>query len=58
MEDLLGVIDQPNIPGTIDEHPNWRQRLPVDLEELTSAIDVAALRAAMRGRQTSASGNS
>ena len=24
LEDLLGVIDQPNIPGTIDEHPNWR----------------------------------
>ena len=29
LEDLLGVVDQPNIPGTIDEHPNWRQRLPV-----------------------------
>ena len=55
MEDLLGVIDQPNIPGTIDEHPNWRQRLPVDLEELTSATDVVALKTAMRGRQTSAS---
>ena len=32
LEDLLGVIDQPNIPGTIDEHPNWRQRLPVALD--------------------------
>ena len=29
LEDLLGVIDQPNIPGTVDEHPNWRRRLPV-----------------------------
>ena len=29
LEDLLGVIDQPNIPGTVNEHPNWRQRLPV-----------------------------
>ena len=28
LEDLLGVIDQPNIPGTVDEHPNWRQKLP------------------------------
>ena len=27
LEDLLGVIDQPNIPGTVDEHPNWRRRL-------------------------------
>jgi len=21
LEDLLGVIDQPNIPGTVNEHP-------------------------------------
>lgn len=32
-EDVLGVIDQPNLPGTIDEHPNWRQRLPLALED-------------------------
>ncbi len=31
-EDLLGLEEQPNIPGTTDEHPNWRRRLvePVD----------------------------
>jgi 4-alpha-glucanotransferase len=34
MEDVLGVVDQPNVPGTIDEHPNWRRRLPVTLEQL------------------------
>jgi 4-alpha-glucanotransferase len=33
IEDVLGVIDQPNLPGTVDEHPNWRQRLPLPLEE-------------------------
>lgn len=27
-EDIAGVRDQPNLPGTTDEHPNWRQRLP------------------------------
>lgn len=27
MEDLLGLTEQPNLPGTIDEHPNWRRRL-------------------------------
>ncbi len=26
IEDLLGVEAQPNLPGTIDEHPNWRRR--------------------------------
>jgi 4-alpha-glucanotransferase len=50
LEDLLGVIDQPNIPGTVDEHPNWRQRLPVALENIAFAIDVAALKAATHER--------
>ena len=43
LEDLLGVIDQPNIPGTIDEHPNWRQRLPLRIDEIAAKVDVAAL---------------
>ena len=28
IEDLLGQEEQPNLPGTTDEHPNWRRRLP------------------------------
>lgn len=27
MEDLAGELEQPNLPGTVDQHPNWRQRL-------------------------------
>lgn len=27
IEDLLGLVDQPNLPGTTTEHPNWRRRL-------------------------------
>ena len=50
LEDLLDVVDQPNIPGTVDEHPNWRRRLPVALEQIASKIDVAALKAATRER--------
>jgi len=50
MEDLLGVLDQPNIPGTIDEHPNWRQRLPVALDQIASKVDLTALKAATRER--------
>jgi 4-alpha-glucanotransferase len=50
LEDLLGVVDQPNIPGTVDEHPNWRQRLSVALDDIASAIDVAALKAATHER--------
>jgi 4-alpha-glucanotransferase len=28
IEDLIGQTEAPNMPGTIDEHPNWRRRLP------------------------------
>jgi 4-alpha-glucanotransferase len=50
LEDLLGVVDQPNIPGTVNEHPNWRQRLPVALEDIEAAINVAALKDATHER--------
>jgi 4-alpha-glucanotransferase len=50
LEDLLEVIDQPNIPGTVNEHPNWRQRLPLALDKIASTIDVAALKAATAER--------
>ena len=50
LEDLLGVIDQPNIPGTVNEHPNWRQRLPLAIDGIAAVIDVPALRVATRER--------
>jgi 4-alpha-glucanotransferase len=50
LEDLLNVVDQPNIPGTVDEHPNWRQRLPIAVEGIAGAIDVAMLKDATRER--------
>ncbi|MGA3400458.1 MAG: 4-alpha-glucanotransferase [Acetobacteraceae bacterium] len=28
VEDLIGQEEQPNLPGTVDEHPNWRRRMP------------------------------
>jgi 4-alpha-glucanotransferase len=34
VEDVLSLADQINMPGTVDEHPNWRRRLPVPVEEL------------------------
>lgn len=26
MEDVLGLEEQANLPGTVDQHPNWRRR--------------------------------
>ncbi|MEH2503644.1 4-alpha-glucanotransferase [Bradyrhizobium sp. AZCC 1578] len=54
LEDLLGLVDQPNIPGTVNEHPNWRRRLPVSIEEMTSTVDIAALKAATHERSRAA----
>lgn len=42
VEDIAGLIEQPNLPGTIDEHPNWRRRLPVDAEVLLAEPAAAA----------------
>lgn len=32
LEDVLGLHVQVNLPGTVDEHPNWRQRVPCTVE--------------------------
>jgi 4-alpha-glucanotransferase len=42
IEDLLGVEDQANLPGTLDEHPNWRRRLPMDIAAIIEDGRVAA----------------
>jgi (1->4)-alpha-D-glucan 1-alpha-D-glucosylmutase len=35
LEDLLGLSDQVNLPGTTeDRHPNWRRKLPLALERM------------------------
>jgi len=33
LEDLLGQKQQINVPGTIDEYPNWRYKIPFDIED-------------------------
>jgi 4-alpha-glucanotransferase len=47
-EDLVGAIDQINIPGTTSEHPNWRRKLPVDLEALPRHRLFRAITSALR----------
>ncbi|WP_321338338.1 4-alpha-glucanotransferase [Breoghania sp.] len=34
MDDVLGQSEAQNLPGTIDEHPNWRRKCPLTLEGL------------------------
>lgn len=50
LEDLLGVVDQPNIPGTVDQHPNWRRRLPVAIDAILAVLNRDALREGLAPR--------
>ncbi|MGC1879671.1 MAG: 4-alpha-glucanotransferase [Pseudolabrys sp.] len=34
LDDIVGEREQINIPGTVDEHPNWRRKLSLELEDL------------------------
>jgi 4-alpha-glucanotransferase len=46
LDDIMTVKNQQNMPGTIDQHPNWRQRAPEGLEELfrnRQALDLSAM---------------
>lgn len=47
--DVIGEIRQPNLPGTVDEYPNWRLPLASTLEELREDPRVAAITAAFGG---------
>ena len=34
LEDAVGEVEQPNLPGASEPHPNWRRKLSVSLEDL------------------------
>ena len=40
LEDLLSEANQVNVPGTIDEYPNWRRKLSLNLEHWSDRIDL------------------
>lgn len=40
LEDAAGEIEQPNLPGHGDIHPNWRRRLSADVDSLLARADV------------------
>ncbi|MFT5760669.1 MAG: 4-alpha-glucanotransferase [Alteromonadaceae bacterium] len=48
LEDALEIPEQVNIPGTIDQHPNWLQKLPVLLEDFWQTDTVKGIAQAMR----------
>ncbi len=34
LEDAMGSDEQPNLPGYGNDHPNWRRRWPMDVQEM------------------------
>ncbi|SMH45260.1 malto-oligosyltrehalose trehalohydrolase [Azospirillum agricola] len=45
LDDLTGERAQVNLPGTVDQYPNWRRKLSLTLEELADAPEPAAVAA-------------
>lgn len=43
VEDLCGVTEQVNVPGTVTEHPNWRRKPPFDMETMKAHPRVQAI---------------
>ena len=46
IEDVLSEVEQANLPGTTDDHPNWRRRLSRSVDEIDFGVElrrVAAL---------------
>lgn len=46
LEDALALEEQPNLPGTVDNHPNWRRRLPPSVDEGSVSTRLRAFAAA------------
>jgi 4-alpha-glucanotransferase len=51
LEDVLGMVEQPNLPGTTDQHPNWRRRLTTEVNTLFDEPRVAARVAKLAARR-------
>jgi 4-alpha-glucanotransferase len=62
LEDAVEAPDRPNVPGTIDQRPNWALPLPVRLDDLAADPRVrrlaAILSAAASGRRSEAESKS
>ena len=42
IEDLLGMTEPVNVPGTDREYPNWRCKVTADIEDIAARADLAA----------------
>jgi len=48
LEDIFGQLEQVNLPGTMEQYPNWRRKLPLDLEVLMEDPRIESLARVLR----------
>ncbi len=58
LEDVIGQLAPVNLPGTVDERPNWRQKLDVDLDDLFKDERLLLFAAALDAARKLAGGES
>ena len=51
VEDILSLAEQPNLPGTVDEHPNWRRRFERPAAEMLQTPDAKRRLGLLRERR-------
>jgi 4-alpha-glucanotransferase len=51
IDDLVAELEQINLPGTVDERPNWRRKLNIGIEALPGLPLVQALYRALADRR-------
>ncbi|MDW4498951.1 4-alpha-glucanotransferase [Sulfitobacter sp. D35] len=48
LDDVLGSTEAQNLPGTVEEHPNWQRRHDLPVEDLATHDGLASLAACMQ----------
>lgn len=51
LEDVFGEVEQANLPGTTSEHPNWKRKTHVELEQFAEDPRMIAIAAAINGER-------
>jgi 4-alpha-glucanotransferase len=51
VECALDIVAQPNLPGTVDEYPSWRQRLPTGPGALAQSPGIQRAARILNGRK-------
>ncbi|MFL7901909.1 malto-oligosyltrehalose trehalohydrolase [Azospirillum argentinense] len=54
MDDLTAELEQVNLPGTVDQYPNWRRKLRLALEDMADCPQAGAIAAIMAAARPAA----